>query len=283
MSDPPSAGPGFTAPGFVGCYRHPDRMTGITCQRCHKPICGECMHTASVGFQCPKCIGAARSEVRQPRTLFGASLSARDGRATYVLIGLVGGVFVLDLITRGLTTQLLAMINFAVLQGEFWRLLTAGFVSGGLFGTLMNLLVLWLVGRAMESELGGWRLVLLYLCAGLGGMTVFFLLAPWNSGAIGASSAIVGLLAANTIGKAKTGEDIRGDIGLLLLLVGFAVLAGFASFGWIGLIGGVAVGALSGAILAYAPRENRFVIQLVGLLGVALLCFGAVVAKIALF
>lgn len=244
------------------------------------------MTTASVGFQCPKCagVGAGGSRSRQQRrTLFGASLSPRDGTATYVLMGLLGGVFVLDLITRGLLSQQLVMINFTVLQGEFWRLLTAAFVSGGLLGTLMNLLVLWLVGRAMESALGGWRFVLLYLCAGLGGMTLFFLIAPWDSGAIGASSAIVGLLAANAIGKAKTGEDIRGDISLLILLVGYSVLVGFASFGWVGLIGGIAVGALSGAILAYAPRDNRFVIQLVGLLGVALVCFGAVVAKIALF
>ncbi len=282
MSEQPPAGPGFTAPGFVGCYRHPDRMTGITCQRCHKPICGECMNTASVGFQCPKCAGVGRSQTRQPRTLFGMSLSGRDGRATYVLMGILAGVWVLDLITRGLLTQLLATINFAVLQGEFWRLLTGAFVSGGLFGTLMNLLVLWIAGRAMENALGGWRLILLYLCAGLGGMTLFFVIAPLDSGTIGASAAVVGLLAANAVGKLKSGEDIRGDIGLLLLLVGFAVLAGFATFGWVSMIGGIAVGGLSGAILAYAPRDNRFVIQLVGLLGVALLCFGAVVAKIAL-
>lgn len=242
------------------------------------------MHTASVGFQCPKCAGAGRSEAPRPqRSLFGASLAPRDGRATYVLMGALAGVFVLDLITRGLLTQLLAMINFAVLQGEFWRLLSAGFVSGGLLGTLMNLLVLWLAGRAMESALGGWRFVLLYLCAGLGGMTLFFLIAPWDSGTIGASAAIVGLLAANAIGKAKTGEDIRGDISLLVILVGYAVLVGFANFGWVALIGGIAVGGLSGAILAYAPRQNRFVIQLVGMLVVALVCFGAVVTKIALF
>lgn len=283
MSKPPSAGRGSAGPGFIGCYRHPDRMTGITCQRCKKPICGECMQPASVGFQCPKCVGAGRAEVRQPRTLFGASLSARDGKATYVVMGLLAGVWLVDLITRGLVIQVLAMINIAVASGEFWRLLTASFTSGGLFGTLMNLLVLYLVGRAIESDLGSWRFVLLYLCAGLGGMTLFFLVAPWTTGTVGATSAVVGLLAANAIGKRKTGEDIRGDIGLLLLLVGFGILTGFSNFGWVGMIGGIVVGALSGAILAYAPRDNRLVIQLVGMLGVALVCFGAVVAKIALF
>lgn len=283
MSEPPAAGPGFAAPGFVGCYRHPDRMTGISCQRCRKPICGECMHTASVGFQCPRCVSTARSTVRQPRTLFGASLRPGGSRATYVLMGILAGVFVLDLITRGLVTQLLAMGNAAVASGQFWRLLTAAFTSGGLLGLLMNLLVLWLVGRAMEAALGSWRFVLVYLAAGLGGMTLFFLLAPWSSATIGATSALVGLLAGNAIGKLKSGEDIPGDISLLILLVLYAVLVGFASFGWIGLIGGIAVGALSGAILAYAPRDNRLVIQLVGILGVVVVCLGAVVVKIAMF
>ena len=282
MSNRPGAGSGSAAPGFVGCYRHPDRMTGISCQRCRKPICGECMHTASVGFQCPKCAGSGRATTRPARTLFGASLSPGTGRATYVLMGILAAVFVLDLITRGLATQLLAMGNIAVASGQFWRLVTAAFTSGGLLGLLMNLLVLWLAGRAIEAALGSWRFVLLYLAAGLGGMTLFFVLAPWSSATIGATSAIVGLLAANAIGKLKTGESIPGDVGLLILLVLYAVLVGFFSFGWIGLIGGIAVGALSGAILAYAPRDNRMVIQLVGILGVVVICFGVVVLKIAL-
>ncbi|HEY5847973.1 MAG TPA: rhomboid family intramembrane serine protease [Microlunatus sp.] len=281
MSEPPHAGPGFAAPGFVGCYRHPDRMTGISCQRCHKPICGECMNTASVGFQCPKCVSSGRTRVREPRTLFGASMRPGGGRATIVVMGIMAAVWVLDLITRGLATDLLAMSNFAVAQGQFWRLVTASFTSGGLLGVLLNMLVLWLAGRAMEAALGSWRFVLLYLAAGLGGMTLFFLIAPWGSATVGATSAIVGLLAANAIGKVKTGEDIRGDVSLLVLLVLYAVLVGFASFGWVGLIGGIAVGALSGAILAYAPRDNRLVIQLVGILGVVVLCLAAVVAKIA--
>ena len=61
---------------------------------------------------------------------------------------------------------------------------------------------------------------------------------------VGAASAIIGLLAANTIGKAKTGEDVRPDIGLLVLLVLYAVLVGFSSFGWVTLIGGIVVGGL---------------------------------------
>ena len=144
--------------------------------------------------------------------------------------------------------------------------MTTSLVSGQLLGVLMNLLVLWLAGRALESELGSWRFALLFLASGFGGATLFFLVAPVTSWSVGAASAIVGLLAANTIGKAKTGEDVRPDIGLLVLLVLYAVLVGFSSFGWVSLIGGIIVGGVSGAILAYAPRQNRMAIQLVGML-----------------
>jgi membrane associated rhomboid family serine protease len=276
-------GPSFTAPNFTGCYRHPDRLTGITCQRCRRPICGECMTEASVGFQCPRCVGVGRSTVRQARTRFGAAVRPGDAIATKVLMGSFVAVWLIDLVTGGLASVLLAMSNSYVLIGQFWRLVTTSFVSGQLLGVLMNLLVLWLAGRALESELGRSRFILLFLASGFGGATLFFLVAPVTSWSVGAASAIVGLLAANTIGKAKSGEDVRPDIGLLVLLVLYAVLVGFASFGWVSLIGGIIVGGASGAILAYAPRQNRMAIQLVGMLALVAVCLGLVVAKIALW
>lgn len=282
MTDHPPPGPDFAAPGFAGCYRHPDRMTGITCQRCRRPICGECMAEASVGFQCPSCVGFGRARTRQPRTGFAAVIRSGGSPATKVLMGSLVAVWLLDLVTRGLASGLLAMSNSQVMAGQFWRLVTTSVVSGPLLGVLMNLLVLWIAGRALESELGSGRFVLLYLASGFGGATVFFLFAPPMAWSVGAASAIVGLLAANTVGKAKTGEDVRPDIGLLVLLILYAILVGFASFGWVSLIGGMVVGGVTGAILAYAPRQNRMVIQVVGLLALIAICLGLVVAKIAL-
>jgi membrane associated rhomboid family serine protease len=256
-------------------------MTGIKCQRCGRPICGECMRPASVGFQCPKCVTGAR--VRQPKTAFGAALRPGGGSMTKIIMVVLAVVYVLDLVTRGLMSGLLVMANDFVAMGQFWRLLTSALLSGTLIGLLMNLLVLWIAGRAIESELGGWRFAALYLAAGLGGTTVFFLLGPAGGVVVTSGAAVVGLLAANAIGKLKTREDIRADIGLLVLLVLYSLLIGFSSMGWLSLIGGIAVGALVGYILAYAPRRNQSVIQIVGLLGVMLACLVAVVAKIAIF
>ena len=91
---------------------------------------------------------------------------------------------------------------------------------------------------------------------------------------------MIGLLAANSIFKYKQREDVRADIGLFVLLILYSVLVGFQSFGWLMLIGGIVVGALVGAVLAYAPRQNRGTVQVVGLLGVVLLCLAAVTAKL---
>jgi len=276
------AGPEFSAPGFVGCYRHPERGTGISCQRCHRPICGECMQPASVGFQCPRCVGQGRASVRAPRTRYGARLGAGGDAGTKAVMAALALVAVVDLVTGRLATSLLAMVNPAVATGEFWRLLTAAFTSGGLLGLLMNLLVLWLVGRAVEAELGTARFVALYLAGGLGGATLFFVLGPPGGAALGASAAVIGLLSANTVGKLKNGEDVRPDIGLFVLLLLYSLLVGFSSYGWLDLLGGIVVGALVGWVLAYAPRRNRGTVQAVGLLAIVVVCLLAVVARLTL-
>jgi membrane associated rhomboid family serine protease len=191
-------------------------------------------------------------------------------------------VTVLDLVSGGLATNLLAMSNFGVAGGQFWRLLTAAFTAGGLLGLLMDLLVLWLAGRAVEAELGSARFVALYLVGGLGGATLFFVLGPPGAAALGASAAVIGLLSANAVGKLKNGEDVRPDIGLFVLLLLYSLLVGFESFGWVSLLGGIVVGALAGAVLAYAPRRNRGAVQTAGLVAIVAVCFLAVVARLLL-
>jgi membrane associated rhomboid family serine protease len=258
-------------------------MTGISCQRCQRPICGECMNPASVGFQCPSCVASGRARVRAPRTAFGAILKPGGGTATKVLMAVLAGEWVLNLVSGGLLDRLLVMSNEAIYAGQFWRLITASLTSGSILGVLINLLVLWIAGRAIESELGVWRLAVLYLAAGLGGTTMLFVFGPYASAGYGAAAALLGLLGANAIFKQKMREDIRPDIGLFVLLILFSILIGFRSFGWLMLIGGILVGALVGVVFAYAPRRNRSTVQAVGLLGVIMVCLLAVASKLTIF
>jgi membrane associated rhomboid family serine protease len=283
VSRPPGAGPDFSPPAFAPCYRHPERMTGISCQRCHRAICGECMNPASVGFQCPSCVASGRASVRAPRSAFGAILKTGGGTATKVVMAVLVVEWVLSLVTGRLLDQLLVMSNEAIYLGQFWRLLTAALTSGTIFGLLINLLVLWIAGRAIEPELGAGRFVALYVAAGLGSTTMLFVFGPYQSGGYAASAAVIGLLAANAIFKHKMRDDVRADIGLFILLILYSVLIGFRSFGWLMLIGGLVVGAAVGWVLAYAPRRNRSTVQALGILGVIMLCLVAVALKLTIF
>src|SRR5436309_2848062 len=49
------------------CYRHPDRVTGLSCSECGRPICTECMTPAPVGIRCPEHSGRPQGAARVVR------------------------------------------------------------------------------------------------------------------------------------------------------------------------------------------------------------------------
>ncbi|GAB3924263.1 rhomboid family intramembrane serine protease [Microlunatus endophyticus] len=275
--------PEFQAPSFAACYRHPDRFTGIRCQRCGKPICGECMTPASVGFQCLGCARSGRATVRTPRTVFGGNLSTRGGLVTKVLIGIVIGLYVLDLIGQGFISQVFAMSGPAVLDGQVWRLVTYGLLSGGLINTLFIALILWSVGRPLEEQFGTARYLMLYGAGSVGGATAVFLGFPDYAIGGGAYSAVVGLIAVHTVIKIRRHEDIRPDLGLFAILILLnLVLGGLGGPSWVSLVGGIIVGGLAAAALIFPGRQRRAQLQVLGLLGVVVLCIAAIVVRVAI-
>ena len=109
--------------------------------------------------------------------------------------------------------------------GQWWRLLTAGFLHGGAMHIIMNGMSLYQVGRHFEDYLGPVRLFLVYVVATIGG----FGLSLYTSGAlsIGASAAIAGLIGALYASSrfpgspTATGQKLYGYWTLGLLIVGF--------------------------------------------------------------
>ena len=74
------------------CYRHPNRETFVKCQRCGRPICGQCQTLAPVGVHCPECVREARGSMAANAAPLGRRvgrmLSTSSGRPviTYALI-----------------------------------------------------------------------------------------------------------------------------------------------------------------------------------------------------
>jgi hypothetical protein len=70
------------------CYRHPDRVTYVSCTRCNRPICPECMNSAAVGHQCEDCVRQGAKTVREPKTAFGGRQEKYTPVVTYTLIAI---------------------------------------------------------------------------------------------------------------------------------------------------------------------------------------------------
>ncbi|MFJ5922746.1 rhomboid family intramembrane serine protease [Kitasatospora sp. NPDC092948] len=270
--------------GLPRCHRHPDRETGVSCTRCGRPVCPECMVPASVGFQCPDCVhGAAAERQVRPRTAFGGVLSLGDGAlVTKVLIGLNLLVFLLtEYVSRQWQVRL-GLVSWAPLPGlrfgmaegpqEWYRLVTAMFVHGGLLHIATNMFSLWVIGPQLERALGRVRFLGLYLVSGIAGNALAFVLSPPSEQlfSVGASGAIFGLLGATAVLFRVNRIPMQPVIALLV--VNLVITFSLKGIDWRAHIGGLVAGVVIGAGMMYAPRAHRNLVQ--GLTTVAVLAVG---------
>lgn len=145
-----------------------------------------------------------------------------------------------------------AKYRAAILLGQWWRLVTAGFLHGGLFHILMNSWVLFDLGALVEQTYGAARLVVIYFVATVAG---FYASTIWYAGlSVGASAGIFGLIGAmialgmrhrSALGAAIRSFYIRWAVyGLLLGLLPGLRIDNAAHIG--GLVAGFGIGYLAG-------------------------------------
>jgi rhomboid protease GluP len=77
-------------------------------------------------------------------------------------------------------------------HGQWWRVVTAAFVHGNFLHLLMNMIILWSVGRFTEQLIGRVSFIVLYLFAGIGGNLASLAWQPFLV-TMGASGAIFGI------------------------------------------------------------------------------------------
>jgi membrane associated rhomboid family serine protease len=267
------------------CYRHPSRETGVSCSNCARPICPECMTATPVGMRCPECANQ-RTRARTIRS------TSDEPTLTYLLIGLNvlvflggalggasatggGGLGGSTLLTEG------ALSRAEVADGEYWRLLTSGFLHAGLFHLLFNMLSLWILGSLLEPAVGRLRFALIYLVSLLCGSFGALLLEP-DGLTVGASGAIFGLMAAAAVYARNRGLSLmESGLGIwivLNLVITFTVPN--ISIG--GHIGGLIGGGLAALVLFDLGDQVRLPQQalalICGALGVVAVAGSIVVA-----
>jgi membrane associated rhomboid family serine protease len=218
------------------------------------------MVQASVGFHCPEC---TKQAAKTSPTITLRSLDVQP-IVTQVLIGLNVLAFLAVLANGGTLTGGGGTVsdNFAlfasgqlvdsgplvgVAQGEWYRLITGGFMHAGIIHIGMNMLVLWLVGAQLERVLGHARYLSLYVASLLAGSFAVMLASP-NELTVGASGAIFGLFGAMFAFQRDRGinpmQSGLGGLIILNLVITFAI-PGIAIAGHIGgLVGGFATGWL---------------------------------------
>ena len=146
--------------------------------------------------------------------------------------------------------------NDLIVQGQYWRLITAMFLHGSLIHIFFNGYALYALGPEAERIYGTPRFVALYMLSGLAGSLASYALSPAAS--VGASGAIFGLFG-GLLAFYVVGRNVLGDLGrrqlqsmggliVINLLIGFAV----PGIDYYAHLGGLAAGALAGWLLA--PR-----------------------------
>ena len=298
------------------CYRHPDRATYIRCQRCGRPICGDCMINASVGFQCPECVADGARQTRQNDGPYGGQRSANPTLTSIVLIAINALVWAAIIATGGALSRLVVVLALSPLgtclsageanryypqvgeatcramsdglwlpgiaEGAYWQLLTSAFTHVEVWHIGFNMLALWFLGPGLERVLGRARFLAIYLVSAFSGSVAVLWLADPETQTLGASGAVFGMLGALLVVAYK----VRGDVRSVLIWLGINIVYTFLGSGisWQGHIGGLIGGALVTVLVVYAPRKDRTRLQwleIAGILVVLAVLIGVRVLQLA--
>ncbi len=223
------------------------------------------MHQASVGFHCPECVKASGQKVYTARTLranAGATITTAlvaANVAIYVLSTAAGGgsplgppssAFLSDwgLVGDAVVRLPTGFEAVGVADGEWYRLITGGFLHGGLMHIGFNMYVLWILGKQLEPAIGRVAFGAVYATSLLAGAFGVMLLDP-GALTVGASGAVFGMFGLALVAQWARGINPMdtGLGGIILLNLGITFVIPNISIG--GHLGGLIGGAIAGLLI----------------------------------
>jgi membrane associated rhomboid family serine protease len=227
-----------------------------------------------VGYQCIDCVQAGRRRQRDEgkryhsagfgaRTVAGARVAERPVItpvliALNVLVYLVTAVQARSPMDNELSPLFLDGMLWSpsiAFEGEWWRLLTSGFLHFGPIHVAVNMFSLWILGRDVELLLGKARFTAVYFVSMLGGSVAVFAFDDPGIRTAGASGAIYGLLGAILVAVLRLRLNPTQAVGIIVL--NLIISVSLPGISLLGHLGGLVVGALATAAMVYAPAKGR--------------------------
>ncbi|MYH64698.1 MAG: hypothetical protein F4136_03460 [Chloroflexi bacterium] len=143
------------------CARHPQRDTGLRCNRCERYMCAECAVRTPIGYTCRECVRGHEDKfyagTMTDYTLV-AVVGLAGGAVTSLLTMLIGGFVIVGLLLAPALGTVIAQLALRLTRrrrGRYSGLVCeGGVVAGGLLGSL-----------AMSGGLGLFSLLYLALAA----------------------------------------------------------------------------------------------------------------------
>lgn len=182
-----------------------------------------------------------------------ALIATNLGIYVWTLLGQFAGSSIRGQLTN--VTERLVISRYFIDNGEWYRLVSSGFVHFGILHVALNMYLLYQLGRLLEPTLGSLTFGLLYGASLLGGSAGALLLSP-NALTGGASGAVFGIMAAAVVGMRERGVNpLQTGLGMTFLInIVFTLAIPGISVG--GHFGGALAGAICGAVVL-APARWR--------------------------
>ena len=234
---------------MANCINHFSLETYVRCTRCENYICTNCMKPASIGYQCPSCASGSTPVIKGINRNRFIPNQKNTPATKFLSISLVV-VYVAQFLLGGVLIANFALFAPSVANGEWWLLITAGFLHGSIIHLLFNVYILWVIGSQLEIIVGNIRFLIIYFVSLIGGSLASYWFSPFGSYSIGASGAIFGLMGAMLV----VGKKRNLDISQITILVVINVVIGFVLSGidWRAHLGGLAAGAFIAWVLLNA-------------------------------
>jgi membrane associated rhomboid family serine protease len=246
---------------------------------------------------------------RSGRTAYGGLRPGNPGLTSSVLIGINVVVWLMVMVSGGSASRLVDLLALrpnglclvpglggfensadqcaagagtylpGVNDGALWQLLTSTFLHVQIWHIGFNMLALWVLGPQLELAIGRLRYLVLYLGSALAGSALVYAASPEYQPTLGASGAIFGLMGGLLVLAFKVSGNVQGIA--VWLGINAVITLTFPNISWQGHLGGFLGGLAIAAVIVYAPRARRSLVQGVGIAMVLAVVLIAIVLRTA--